>query len=127
VWIRAQKKYEETRTLRKEAIIREVAGDGVMKAKDALIALQVKVQAAEEELSRMGFAIDDDDDALHVVSYGSRLYKTIEKRLDQEVGTKEDVLTQAFASARVKLSLVATAEEAQQIVEPLLNFEVKVK
>ena len=98
-----------------------------MKAKDALIALQVKVQAAEEELSRMGFAIDDDDDALHVVSYGSRLYKTIEKRLDQEVGTKEDVLTQAFASARVKLSLVATAEEAQQIVEPLLNFEVKVK
>jgi hypothetical protein len=48
VWNRAQKKYEETRTLRKEAIIREVAGDGITKAKDNIVSSRTKMQVAED-------------------------------------------------------------------------------
>jgi hypothetical protein len=47
--------------------------------------------------------------------------------LDAEVGTKDEVLTRAFGAARTKLLLIASAEEAEKIVEPLLSFEVAVK
>jgi hypothetical protein len=126
VWSRAQKKYEETRTSRKEAIIREVAGDGIIKAKDSIISLRTKVQAAEDELRQLGFELDGDE-VLDLTSNNSRLARTIERRLDAEVGTKDEVLTRSFDAARIKLLLVASAEEAEKIVEPLLNFEVAVK
>ena|SRR5579864_9510957 len=126
VWSRANTKYEETRTSRKEAIIQEVAGDGITKAKDNILSLRAKVQAAEDELKQLGFELDDEDQ-LDLVSSSSRLARTIERRLDAEVGTKHEVLTRPFDTARIKLLLVASAEEAEKIVEPLLNFEVKVK
>jgi|SRR5579864_6744042 len=126
VWSRAQRKYEETRTSRKEAIIREVAGDGITKAKDSILSLRSKVQAAEDELGQLGFELDDDG-VLDLTSSRSRLGRTIERRLDAEVGTKDEVLTRPFDAARIKLLLVASAEEAEKIVEPLLNFEVAVK
>ncbi len=126
VWNRAQKKYEETRTSRKEAIIQEVAGDGVAKAKDNILALRTKVQAAEDELRQLGFVLDDEG-MLDLISSSSRLERTIERRLDAEVGTKDKVLTRRFDTARIKLLLVASAEEAEKLVEPLLNFEVTVK
>src|ERR1022692_713154 len=85
VWNRAQKKYEETRTSRKEAIIREVAGDGIKKAKDNILSLRTKVQAAEDELRQLGFEVDGDD-VLDLTSSSSRLARTIERRLDAEVG-----------------------------------------
>jgi len=126
VWNRAQKKYEETRTSRKEAIIREVAGDGIIKAKDNIVSLRNKMQAAEDELRQLGFELDGDE-VLDLTSSSSRLARSIERRLDAEVGTKDEVLTRAFGTARIKLLLVASAEEAEKIVEPLLNFEVAVK
>jgi hypothetical protein len=126
VWSRAQRKFEGTRTSRKEAIIREVAGDGITKAKENLLSLRAKVQVAEDELRQLGFELDDDG-VLDLISSSSRLAKTIERRLDAEVGTKDEVLTRPFDAARIKLLLVASAEEAEKIVEPLLNFEVAVK
>ena len=126
VWSRAQRKFEGTRTSRKEAIIREVAGDGITKAKENLLSLRAKVQVAEDELRQLGFELDDDG-VLDLISSSSRLAKTIERRLDAEVGTKHEVLTRPFDAARIKLLLVASAEEAEKIVEPLLNFEVAVK
>jgi hypothetical protein len=126
VWNRAQKKYEEARTSRKEAIIREVAGDGVAKVKDNILSLRTKVQVAEDELRQLGFVLDDEG-VLDLVSSSSRLERTIERRLNAEVGTKDQVLTRRFDTARIKLLLVASAEEAEKLVEPLLNFEVAVK
>ena len=126
VWNRAQKKYEETRTSRKEAIIREVAGDGIIKAKDNIVSLRNKMQAAEDELRQLGFELDGDE-VLDLTSSSSRLARSIERRLDAEVGTKDEVLTRSFNTARIKLLLVPSAEEAEKIVEPLLNFEVAVK
>jgi hypothetical protein len=126
VWSRAQKKYEETRSSRKEAIIREVVGDEIIKAKDSILSLRTKVQAAEDELRQLGFEVDGDE-VLDLTSSSSRLARTIERRLDAEVGTKDEVLTRAFDTARIKLLLVASAEEAEKIVVPLLNFEVAVK
>jgi len=126
VWSRAQRKYEATRTSRKGAIIRDVAGDGITKAKDNIVSLRARVQAAEDELKQLGFELDDEG-TLDLTSSSSRLARTIERRLDAEVGTKDEVLTRPFDTARIKLLLVATAEEAEKIVEPLLNFEVRIK
>lgn len=126
VWDRAKDKYEHARASRKEAVIREVAGDGVTKAKDTLRSLRVKIKAAEDALGQFGFELDDDGD-LELTSRSSRLGKTVEERLDAEVGSRKQVLEQPFERARVKLLLAVTAEEAERIVEPLLNFEVNVK
>jgi hypothetical protein len=125
VWNSAQKKYEETRTSRKEAIIREVAGYGIIEATDNIVSLRTETQVAEDELRQLGFELDGDQ-VLDLTSSSSRLAWTIERRLDAEVGTKE-VLTPAFGTARIKLLVVASAEEAEKIVEPLFNFEVAVK
>jgi hypothetical protein len=126
VWNRAKAKYEEARASRKEAIIQEVAGNGIAKTKDNILALRAKIRSAEDELRQLGFELDDDGE-LDLISRSSHIAETIEQRLDAEVGTKDAVFTRAFDNARVKLLLVATAEEAEQIVEPLLKFEVKVK
>jgi hypothetical protein len=125
VWKRAQNEYEETRTSRKEMIIREVAGDEISKTNDSILSLRAKVQAAEDDLKQLGFELDGEG-ALDLVSSSSRLARTIERRLDAEVGTKDEVLTRSFNTARIKLLLVPSAEEAEKIVEPLLNFEVAV-
>jgi hypothetical protein len=82
--------------------------------------------AAEDELKQLGFKLDGEG-MLDLISTTSRLARTIEHRLDAEVGTKDEVLTRRFNSAGIKLLLVAIAEEAEKIVEPLLNFEVAVK
>jgi hypothetical protein len=126
VWRRAEKQYETARTLRKEAIIGEAAGDGIVKAKDGILSLRGKLQAAEDELKQLGFEVDYEG-ALDLASSSSRVAKSIEKRLDAEVGTKDDVLNRRFETARIKLLLVASAEEAEKIVESLLDFEVAVK
>jgi len=126
VWNRACKKYETARNSRRESIIRELAGDGVAKTKDSILALRTKLRVAEDELTHLGFELDSDG-KLDLVSRSSRFADALRTRLDAEVGTKDEVLVRAFDTARVKLLLVATAEEAEKIVEPLLNFEVKVK
>jgi hypothetical protein len=84
------------------------------------------VQIAEDELKHIGFELDDEG-TLDLIFSSSRLAMAIERRLDAEVGTKDEVLTRRFDTARIKLLLAANAEEAEQIVEPLLNFEVAVK
>ena len=126
VWERAKKKYEETRESRKEAIIKEVAGNGITKAKDGILALRSKIRAAEEDLNALGFELDSES-VLDVVSRSSRIARSIESRLDAEVGTRDAVLTRPFDEARIKLLLVASAEDAEKIVAPLLDFEVTVK
>ena len=60
-------------------------------------------------------------------SWDSRIARTIEDRLDAEVGTQDAALARPFDEARIKLLLVASAEDAEKIVGPLLDFEVKVK
>lgn len=126
VWERAKEKYWETRESRREALIKEVAGDGIAKAKDDILALRDRIRAAEDALGALGFELDDEG-KLELASRGSRLARTIQRRLDAEVGTPDEALTRPFADARVKLLLAASAGEVDKIIEPLLNFEVKVK
>ena len=125
VWERAKKRYTKTRDSRTEAIIKEVAGDGVAKAKDDILALRSQTEAAEHTLRVLGFELDTDG-TLDLVVQDSPMSRTIESRLDAEVGTEDEVLTRPFDEARIKLLLVASAEEAEKIVAPLLDFEVKV-
>src|ERR1035437_198395 len=126
VWERAKKQYEKARDSRKGKIITEVAGDEAMKTKDKVLELRSQTEAAEHELRVVGFEVDTDG-TMDLVSHDSRKARTIEDRLDAEVGNQDAVLARPFDEARIKLLLVASAEDAEEIVAPLLNFEVKVK
>ena len=75
-----------------------------------------------DKLRQLGFDVDGDD-VLDLTSSSSRLARTVERRFDAEVGTKDEVLTRAFDTTRIKLSLVASAEEAEKIVEPLSTLK----
>jgi hypothetical protein len=115
--------------------------NGVKSSIDGLHQLREQVQTAQRQLDEATSAVSDSEKRLAVLGFeleddGSitlsrrapdALKSSIEKRLDKALGTKEQVLTRPFTAARLKLLTVATAEEAEKIVEPLLNFEVTVK
>jgi hypothetical protein len=126
IWEKARDKYYEARSLRKQVLIKESLPDDVQKMADGIIALRAKLVPLEEDFSAKGFKFDDDGD-IEILHEERRFGKTIEKQLDSELGTLEEVVTRPFALARVKILLVATAEEAEKIIEPLLNFEVQAK
>ena len=65
-----------------------------------------------------GISVDSNGD--WEVKASSPLYQSIEKSLDEQVGTIEDVVTLPFERARVKLWTVATAAEAERLLEPFL-------
>ena len=126
IWDKARDKYSDARSSRRQALIKESLPDDVKKMADGIIALRAKLVPLEEDFSAKGFKFDDDGD-IEILHEERRFGKTIEKQLDSELGTLEEVVTRPFALARVKILLVATAEEAEKIIEPLLNFEVQAK
>jgi len=131
LWKIAKKKYDAVRNKRKSALIRESSKT----VKDLLEQLQTVQQQIDQleqgkieaslALSKRGFTVDDDGDV--DVEISSPLYKSLKKRLDDELGTIDDVVNLPFERARIKLWTVATPEEAERILEPFLNFEVKTK
>lgn len=126
IWSRARRKYDEFRSSRKQAMIKELMPDDVRKLAADIVSLKDKLETLESQLSERRFSIDSDNE-IEVLDSNKRFAGALERRLDEELGTSEEVLTRPFETAQVKLLTVATAEEAEKIVEPLLNFEVKVK
>ena len=107
-------------------MIKELMPDDVRKLAADIVSLKDKLETLESQLSERRFSIDSDNE-IEVLDSNKRFAGALERRLDEELGTSEEVLTRPFETAQVKLLTVATAEEAEKIVEPLLNFEVKVK
>ncbi len=142
IWARARNKYDEIRDSLEEALIKEwvqkfdanesidrvrQARAQATKAEHDLQKATTAVSETEAELARVGFDLSDDGSVSLSRRAPSSMKSDLEKHLDKELGTKEQVLAKPFDLARLKLLTVATAEEAEAIVEPLLNFEVKVK
>jgi hypothetical protein len=126
IWGKARDKYSEARSSRRQALIKESLPDDARKMADGIIALRSKLVPLKEDFSAKGFKVDDDGD-IEILHEERSFGKTIEKQLDSELGTLEEVVTRPFDLARVKILLVTTAEEAEKIIEPLLNFDVKAK
>ena len=142
IWNRARDKYNEIRDSLEEALIKEwvqkydaqnsidyvrQARTQATKAKHDLETATTAVSEAEAQLARVGFNLSDDGAVTLSRRAPGSMKSDLEKHLDKELGTKEQVLAKSFDLARLKLLTVATAEEAEAIVEPLLNFELKVK
>jgi hypothetical protein len=142
IWNRARSKYDEIRDSLEESLIKEWVQkysakdliDSVhqlraqaAKAERDLEKARTAVSEAEASLAKVGFDLSDDGSVTLSRRAPGSIMSDLEKRLDKELGTKEQVLAKPFDLARLKLLTVATAEEAEKIVEPLLNFEVKAK
>ena len=142
IWCRAKKQYDETRDSLLRSFVQEmVQKNGATGSIDSLHQLREQVRTvqrqldeatsaasdSEKSLGALGFELEEDGSITLSLRAPDSLKSSLEKRLDKALGTKEQVLTRPFAAARLKLLTVATAEEAEKIVEPLLNFEVIVK
>jgi hypothetical protein len=142
IWCRAKEQYDETRDTLSRSFVQEMTQEnGVKSSIDGLHQLREQVQTvkrqldeatsavsdSEKRLAALGFELEDDGSITLSRRAPDALKSSIEKRLDKALGTKEQVLTRPFTAARLKLLTVATPEEAEKIVEPLLNFEVTVK
>ena len=99
----------------------------IRKAERDLQKTRTAASEAEARLAAVGFELSSEGVVTLNWEAPDSLSSDLKKRLDKELGTKEQVLAKPFNLARLKLLTVATAEEAEKIVEPLLNFEVKAK
>jgi hypothetical protein len=141
IWSRARSKYEEIRSDLFDSFIREAAEKNqstqdiiatIFRLKAAerkveTILQNAKVDLAEAQgkLKAFGFRLSDGGNLSLSSDCPDALKQSIDKRVDKELGTREQVLEIPFEIARLKLLTVATSEEAEKLVEPLLNFEVK--
>jgi len=132
LWKSAKKTYEDTRSKRKTALIRESLKPEMAELIDTIESCRKEIDAQveqaaglESQLLKRGLVLLDDGDVS--LTSKSPLSKTVEKRLDEELGSTDEVLTRPFESARARLWTVATAEEAERILEPFLKFAVKGK
>ncbi len=88
---------------------------------------KAKLSAAEEQLKAAGFSVDSRGNFDLNYNAPDAWETSMEEEVEKEFGTQDAILERPFETARVKLLLAKTVEEAEKIVEPLLNFEVKVK
>lgn len=122
VWSRAKDQYEEARSSFTRSLLADYAKNG------KLTDLMREYQAIQEKLLANGIVLDDEDEFTYADNAAGRdLRKMHDKEADKKLGTLDKVLTLPFEMARIRLLTVSTAEEAQQIVEPLVNFEMTVK
>jgi hypothetical protein len=141
IWCRAKEEYDEARDALSRSFVQEmIQKNGAKRSIDGLRQLREQVRTVQRQLDEATSAVSDSEKRLAAQGFeleqdGSitlsrrapdALKSSLEKRLDKALGTKEQVLTRPFTAARLRLLTVATAEEAEKIVEPLLNFEVKV-
>jgi hypothetical protein len=127
----AKAAYETIRSTRRLEMVRE-ASEKVKDLLDDLGRVRKEIKVLEEEesdtmvaLNKRGFSVDSSGDI--TINSGSSIRKSIEHKLDGELGTLEDVIDLPIERAKVKIWTVATAEEADNLLEPFLNFEVKSK
>jgi hypothetical protein len=122
VWCRAKDKYEEARSSFTRSLIEDYAKTG------KLTDLMREFRTIQEQLLASGIVLDEAGEFTYADnSAGSDLRRIHEKEADKKLGTLDKVLTLPFEMARIRLLTVWTAEEAQQILEPLVNFEMTVK
>jgi hypothetical protein len=123
---RARDAYRATRVSLTDSMIREEAGrKGWLPVITKLADLKENITRTEAELAKYGVDVDEEGRAEFASGSTSPFRLHLESKIGEKIGDESDV-RQSFADAQAKLLTVESAEEAAKIVQPLINFEVKV-
>ncbi len=113
---KAKRRLQERRTSLEKSIIKEYAEKrGALKLIALIQAAQTKLKNQERDLTELGFRTDDGD---VVFTYNGRdLYaKSLEERLDKEIGTCNDIDAR-FDSVQLAMMTVASLEDAEKLLK----------
>ena len=123
---RARDAYRATRVSLTDSMIREEAGrKGWLPVITKLADLKEDITRTEAELAKYGVELDEEGRAEFASGSTSPFRLHLASKIGEKIGDESDV-RQSFADAQAKLLTVESAEEAAKIVQPLINFEVKV-
>jgi hypothetical protein len=123
---RARDAYRATRVSLTDSMIREEAGrKGWLPVITKLADLKENVTRTEAELATYGVDLDEEGRAEFASGSTSPFRLYLASKISEKIGDESDV-RQSFADAQAKLLTVESAEEAARIVQPLINFAVKV-
>jgi hypothetical protein len=123
---RARDSYRATRVSLTDSMIREEAGrKGWLPVITKLADLKENVTRTEAELAKYGVDLDEEGRAEFASGSTSPFRLYLASKISEKIGDESDV-RQSFADAQAKLLTVESAEEAARIVQPLINFAVKV-
>ena len=123
---RARDAYRATRVSLTDSMIREEAGrKGWLPVITKLADLKENVTRTEAELATYGVDLDEEGRAEFANGSTSPFRLYLASKISEKIGDESDV-RQSFADAQAKLLTVESAEEAARIVQPLINFAVKV-
>ena len=126
IFSRARRKFEDARNAAKDGLVQAIAKEeGADKLFGDYKKLKAELDGVERRLDEIGFDADGNGHFTFNYNTPRSWHQRVEDALEDAFGTRQQVLDPIFETARVKLWLAATAEEAENIVEPLLNFEVK--
>jgi len=124
----AKRKYLAARDSFKSLLYKKLAHEqGVDKLLVEVKQLKAKLSTSEHQVNEAGFSVDSSGNFDLNYNAPEEWESSVEEEAEREFGTEEAILERPFEMARVKLLLATTVEEAEKIVEPLLNLEVKVK
>ena len=124
----AKGKYCAARDSFKNLLYKKLAHEqGVDKLLTEVKQLKAKLSTAEHQTNEAGFSVDRSGNFDLNYNAPDAWERSVDEEVEKEFGTQDVILERPFETARVKLVLATTVGEAEKIVEPLLNFEVKVK
>jgi hypothetical protein len=128
VYKRAKERHDAGRDSFKNQLYTKLAHEqGVDKVLVEVKQLKAKLFASEHQLNEAGFSVDSSGNFDLNYNAPDEWERSVEGQVEKEFGTQDAVFERQFETARVKLLLATTVEEAERIVEPLLNLEVTVK
>ena len=128
LYARVRDKYRTTRSAFENSVCARIAREmGADKLVAEISGLKAKLEVAELKLRDSGFEIDSSGNYDITRHAPESLRKSSTDEVEKAFGSESDVLDPLFETARLKLLLATTVEDAEKIVEPLLSFEVKVR
>jgi hypothetical protein len=114
---KAKTKLRERRSQLRVALEKEFAEKkGALKVMAQLKVEKEKVREIERELTQLGFQIRYDDELCLTGDAGNAISKTIEARIDKEIGTLDDIDAR-FDSVQIAMMTVASLEDADKLLK----------
>ena len=119
---KAKTKLRERRSQLRVALEKEFAEKkGALKVMAQLKVEKEKVREIERELTQLGFQIRYDDELCLTGDAGNAISKTIEARIDKEIGTLDDIDAR-FDSVQIAMMTVATLEDADKLLKSVSSI-----
>jgi hypothetical protein len=128
VYKRAKEKHVASRDSFKNQLYTKLAHEqGADKVLAEVKQLKAKLFVSEHQLNKAGFSVDRHGNFDLNYNAPDEWERSVKEEVEKAFGAQDASFERQFETARVKLLLATTVEEAEKIVEPLLNLEVTVK